>query len=1153
MDVTLSCKTLIGGKTMQRKMITAMIALLSAVTLAADPKVGCTISFIDNHNMYRNNSLFRTRPIAEQMIKDGVDLCLYKGWGNGDAVKSLKQFNAIWLITEHEGMCQFKPEVTAEALKSYVEDGGGLVFCFSAGRYPEAAVDAYWTKVMNTFGAEILHEEIFNPETEVKVDKCRNMFYTSDLIEHPVTKGIPGLWLADRSGGTWGSVAVKYSPEWTVVVTGGKGSKSIPKNRRTNEIELGKEGFYTHDAPIVAVREFGKGRVVFIASHKDTCGWMYGCDKWPNYPERSVYNGKPSDMVGLVENALKWAGAPSAGDPSFVKHYQPVEVVPPPYDPQPDFCKHELETLKYSALQPATRKIGARGVVGVHSSYSDGKSSVAEYVAAAKAAGLNFLVFTDPLEFLTAEKLASLRDDCAANSTNDFYCCPGVEYTDSSDCEWALWHDKVEFPDPKPFLRDGRYYTMFDGKKILQRNQYGGHQNLYRGVLLNMKHVEDIGNDLINLAYFNAIAPKVFDEGKLIFDNNPQYLKVGHNLHRAATVSFTRVRNAADIAMAAKTGVTCGDSITAIREWANAKGGWGGQGAGEMAHIQAVYGAGVEILGFDFARSSGSDIYRIAVHAACPAGVEEVAVLDGNRRILARFNAHGEKDFSATFDYLHDRQAVLIMTAKGCDGSEAVSNSKWIYYYHAGLFRCGDNSNLLSQNPNMICFLNWDDTFVPPFKKLTRRPGVVRNHQMVSEAILWSASYTIPSRFPTAGCWGERSKIQLRGTSYPSEQDGMPSSHTVSTLNAPNVVSIVDQDFGEYVMEPTRNDKNATYSMCSPVKKISDGKYWRRHHRVYQFVDRHDGWWVAVHGVEAPDYRGGYTVVEGEIVFTEDVELADSIELVRLTASHPSKPVMVFKRNAEKFNAGSYYSVVSDDSAWYAVFGLEGSDDLLIRETPQSNGMKTSLMIGNAGLKFKKDDKLTYRFAVGSFCEPIVGGQYLEWFARMMNGEGFNHVAKKGEIKGVNGIVDVTAENYEAAIALGSTWFVQNYPVRITGLVDNGSAVVLDDNGKIFRPLGFAAGCGLVSPESLAVGGAYAEVPLEVKRTWRFMNLYVADDPAIRFCVVPSMPGHEKETVEIHNPTTRDIKTKVRDIRSGNVFEIEIKAGETAVEEAFKN
>ena len=1105
---------------MNRSLI-ALLPMLGIVCsmFAAVPRIGVSVSFTNPLWMnYPSDSFFKERPIAVELARTGFDPCWYVGWGKDDSLKSLKQFNALWLMTEHEDECPYKAEDTIAAIKAYLESGGGLVFSFSPGRYPEAPVDAYWTKVMKSFGAEMLHEEVMNPETTVQVDNVRRMFYTDSFVNHPVTKDVPGLWLADRSGGTWGSVAVKYSPEWKVVVTGGKASRSIPKNPRTNNLEPTRKGFYDHDAPIVAVRSYGRGRIVFIASHKDTCGWVYNIDKWPNLTERSNYNGKPCDMIRLLENALAWAAEPSMQDASFAKHYKPYTKYIPPYEPQADFGFREREKQSYpKSFAPADRPRGARGLIGVRSSYAGGTSTVAEYVAQAKAAGLNFLVFCDPLEKLTAESLALLRKDCLKNSSKDFYCCPGVEYVDSSGIEWAVWHDDVEFPDPEPFTKDGRTYKMFDGKRILQRNAYA-HQNLYRGVPLNLKRFEEIGNSIVNIAYINAVAPRVFDVSKLVYDNKPEYLKVSDALLRAATISYTRVERAHDVALAAKTAVTCADNLDLVRKWANEKGGWGGSMGAERAHLQAVYGNGVEICGFDAVRVSGTDIWRLAINVSCPKGIEKVHVLDGNRRVLARFDAKGEQTFKTTFDFLHDRQSILTFVATGRDGSEAISNAKWIYYYHAGMFRCGDNSNLLSQNPTVVVFLNWDDIAVPPYKVI----ATPKQHKHISEAVLWEKNP--PSRLPSFECWGVRNRIHLKGVEYPSESVGLPSSHTRFTLNQPNVVSIYDQDIGEFIMESTRSEKNATYGLCSPIKKISDGRYYRRHHRVYQFSDRHDGWWKAVYQELSPYYRGGYTVVEGEIEFTEDAELSKPIAIAGIKATNPAGEVNVFKRGASRFTKGSYYALHSTDTGWHGFFGLEGSDELNINETRKGTERKSLLCIGSAGQKVSKGDRMRYRFAVGSFVEPPRNGEYCEWFARMMDGSGFNH----GDAP-VSAIVELSANKFVAECELGPTWFIQNYPVRIKGLIDNGCAVMTDGD-KIVRPLGFDGDV------------AYAAVPLELRKRWKFLNLFVAKDPSLRLTYVPKMPGHEKPTLQVQNLSDVDVSTRIKDLRSGEIFKIKVPA-----------
>ena len=64
-----------------------------------------------------------------------------------------------------------------------------------------------------------------------------------------------------------------------------------------------------------------------------------------------------------------------------------------------------------------------------------------------------------------------------------------------------------------------------------------------------------------------------------------------------------------------------------------------------------------------------------------------------------------------------------------------------------------------------------------------------------------------------------------------------------------------------------------------------------------------------------------------------------------------------------------------------------------------------------------------------------------------------------------------------------------------------------------------------------------------VALAWTVLNLYVADDPDLRFTWVPKLPGHDKETLEIFNNTTHDITSRVRNVRTGETFEVTVKAG----------
>ena len=1123
--------------------------LLSAAfaAIGAEPRVGVTIALRNGfgHQQYISNAHFKTRPVVRELAKEGLDLCWYEGWGKGEgerrkekggesadaAVNSLKQFNAIWILTDHEDECPYTPEEVGEALKAYVEQGGGLVVSHSAGRYPEAPVDAFWKKALSVFGMEILHEEV-SDLTEKKHDVSvyvAPLFYAANLSDHPVAKGVAGAWLPMRGGypsHCWAVPAVKYSADWTPVLSTGPNGASYAKNRRTNFVEWddANRGTYAKGpVPIVAARTFGRGRVVFSSIHKDNSGWMFGIDKWPNVQEKGELFGRRSDTLKILENALAWVSEPSLADGTFARGYVPVEPKEPPYvkvdaGPTPD------EKPVWKPITAANRVPGAIGLVGLHSNLSDGESSVAEYVAEAKRLGLSFLIFTDDLAKLTDEKLQALRRQCAANSSDDFYCCPGVEFVDMDGLKWITYHDKIEFPK-KDFLRDGRIYEVMKDGILRQRNFYG-HQNLYRGAVLNTEQFEKQGIDPENLADFNGVVPKAYDLDREEYDNIGVNKRIAANLHLCMAVSFTRVRRASGLARAKAASVTCADSLAGVRAATGNKGAVGWREA-KKAHLRVACGGAIDIRDFTFVRVPGTDLFQAAVRAMSPDGLSELLVDDdGGTRVLARFDAGGKTDFAATFAFHLSRQTHPCLTVRDRAGHVAVATAERLSYPHAGINRCSDNANLLSSNPNVLFSNNWDDHLMPCYKFLCEPPG----HFHGSEAFFWESYGRNPTRLPSSRVASEFSPIRMKGIDYPSEPKGlMPSSRFLIDLIAPNSVAIFEQIQGEKIMTPTRGPDRATYGFGPLPVKVGEGRYWRRRHRVYQFTDRIDSWWRAVWQRVVPEYRGGYAICEGEIEFTEDVELAGPVPLCRIETANPGSCVEVWRTSGDLVR-GSYYGTVGNPNGWYAWFGLGDSDPLSVREERKgADRLVSELTVGDRRV-YRKGEKIRYRFAMGTFNEPPKGGHYLEWIRGMLDGSGFTAVAKRGTIDKVDGLLMATAKDGACELELGPTWFIQDYPVRISGLVDNGTAFAVI-GGKLFRPLGFDGKF------------AYVEVPLEKKSAWWFGNLFLADDPALRFCYLPAMEGHPEAELQIHNPTDRTIAATVRDVRSGETFRVSVPAG----------
>ena len=224
--------------------------------------------------------------------------------------------------------------------------------------------------------------------------------------------------------------------------------------------------------PVLAVRSFGKGRIACYPLGINYSGRNHRNPWWADVVECNGDPGsrQPSDSMKMQMNACRWAGEPALGIAGF------GTFKPEPYKPVqfPKAVSWDRDQFSLPA------KTGVRGIFGAHTSYSDGEGTVADYVKAAKAAGLSFIVFNDPLEGLTSERLARLKADCAAVSKDDdFYACPGIEFTDGVGNRWAFWGENVVFPQ-KTFQEGGKTYRQWDGQRVREVRRLYHHVSIWR-------------------------------------------------------------------------------------------------------------------------------------------------------------------------------------------------------------------------------------------------------------------------------------------------------------------------------------------------------------------------------------------------------------------------------------------------------------------------------------------------------------------------------------------------------------------------------------------------------------------------------------------------------------------------------------------------
>src|SRR5262249_26049753 len=171
--------------------------------------------------------------------------------------------------------------------------------------------------------------------------------------------------------------------------------------------------------PLFAIRQAGNGRLALVS-------------QWPTYSlgagtkwlyDREVLskglNGKTSDFGRLLQNTFHWLADPSLSAETLGGYRTPAHRLQPPN--ARDVGKNQFrEPLQLSAAQtsgtPAAQPVLLRGLIGAQTRLSGGQGTVADYAAAARQAGLDFVVFLEDFAALDATGLAQLKAECTQQS-----------------------------------------------------------------------------------------------------------------------------------------------------------------------------------------------------------------------------------------------------------------------------------------------------------------------------------------------------------------------------------------------------------------------------------------------------------------------------------------------------------------------------------------------------------------------------------------------------------------------------------------------------------------------------------------------------------------------------------------------------------------
>jgi len=1054
----------------------------------------------------------------------------------------MKRYQVVHLTTTEEGVTRFdeahkkRAAVVGRALVRYVEEGGGLFLEPQPVRYPGDEDELYWNAVLAPLGVKILHEGVFDKTRTFEGQTLgkATFWHTRNIRAHPVTKDVSCLYLPLHGFNDFPGVpAMQYGPEWRIVVRGEKEAKSYRSNV-DNVIDLGVAGTYAEAPPVLAVRSLGKGRIVCYPIASIFAGANHRNPLWADIVESNGDRaaGQPSHSMKMQMNAYRWLAEPSGGRADF------GTSVEEPYRPVQFPAKVDWDKHRWPSAAPA----GIRGIFGAHSAYSDGSGTVAGYVQAAKAAGLSFLVFADPLENLTEEKLNRLKADCAeASKGGDFYACPGIEFTDGIGNRWTFWGEAILWPEAS--FRSGRFtHVQWDGQRIHHYGKFAVACQFPGSALLDYQQLRKNGAHPENLWWFYHYMPLVYEKDRLIADNESEYLFGLRDMRWAAVASFTRVRAPADVATAAAACFTGMKDLPSAKAAINTRcvASWAATQAGQYVSQGPVVAAW-EVMNSqmesNWRYTRGAQ--RVPLHfvVRSEAGIAEVKVLDADRGPIRRFLGHGARELSRRFELVHDQQHYLTLEVLDTAGKKAISQDVLVYCYKGGLFRCGDNLNILG--PTAMCWHPDRNEFF----------NAAKDFRNGSDYCLrgWdTASATLGVPTPQAQLWDMINLKEAKGW-YPEP------SRLGSIVGRLMDVGVNSYNIQIATMRMTTlsesfdNEKRPTPAFASIARDLADLEYFDRTHTLYapmERVDMYTTWNFRRDREGRKDYQGAILWHEGEIRFKKDCTLQGAVPIPLFWDRCPTdvsknvgttfivtdadgstrrsilrdekKPV----RNHGRIRPGGYAALMTAPVGYHGLLVPVDMDFAYEAALPSWTALLAGP--GRDGQKMKAGSVLKYRFGVGTFADEKAGNSLLEQTVKAMDlagGQaGYPVEMKAGELDDAVFFFTARAKENEAAFVLGPQDLIIELPVRVRGLENNGCAAVWSTKRPWFRFIPVDA-----------EGTAWFQEPIDEKNAMWVGNVLVCSHKDVKITLVADGQAEGKPPrLEVHNPTDREIAATLR-------------------------
>lgn len=768
-------------------------------------------------------------------------------------------------------------EGNAALLDRYLQAGGGLFLMPDLCNYAATLASMRnWEAYLKRWGANVPLEHVSDLATVATHPRnTRKFVYTDKVLPSPVSEGVKGLWFPGGEEDNWAfhayGHAIHVSPDWTVVVRGSDSSFTRPMEMvgASPEAELFPKMFRRPDAKtpptLFAIRQAGEGRLALTVSNP--IFHLYGGTSWihDGVMLNKGMGGRPSYFGKLFENTARWLAKPGMENGKLGGYVQdPLQLRHPNERKTPAEYFSEFDTYQ----NPTPPGNVYRGLIGARTAYSTGKGTVADYAAAAKATGLDFVVFMEDFGKLTEANYRKLEQECKALSTDALVLVPGMGMR--SNIGNYLWGHGYDIPWPKPSQLDGANKDQlrlqcFDKEGNLTYNDEDAKNWLWAFHGVTGRNVgyydftQNPGVPVRNLRLFGILSVITYRNGKQIEDLTKEYLDY-------VTDGIPPLACAVDVVFSPeelKRAVTAGHHLTHVAASSRKEIVAALQYGHQYGRPNVYVSSGPQIKSWAgtqrFSTYAGESFVtarrraRPELWVTSDAGLKEIVIYTETqpyRRLL--FN--GDKEFHVTFEWAYDRHRELTAVVTDVKGNRAVSASRslWSDTHYNGWCNDRQNGELWHgpgtvpgpRRPSYSVGPTWDGGPPPPaFGNLELGPAV-RTKQGEQEG--WYRLY--------GGRW-------MEGNQYPTCYDDTVANAACDNANvyAPGIVA------------------NA-YHTLGPIQPT---KLFTSHQRRTQFMQRPAGVNWDWHPMYPERAGGAVALLEGTVTLRRDIDV-DTVHYVSI-------------------------------------------------------------------------------------------------------------------------------------------------------------------------------------------------------------------------------------------------------------------------------